>query len=54
MRELDFPKEYVGSNGFLLPGKIIVLSLPTSEKGTYLVESVQEDGIAYFNLPIVR
>ena len=54
VREFDFSKEYIGTDGFLLPGKVITLSLPTDGRGTYLVESVQDNGIAYFNLPIIR
>ena len=54
VREFDFSKEYIGIDGFLISGKKLTLTLPTNDNGTYLIESVQANGIAYFNLPIIR
>lgn len=54
MREFEFPLSFVGTGGYLIPGKNITLSVPTAEEGTYLIEAVRSDGIAYFNLPITR
>ena len=54
VREFDFAKEFIDSNEYLIPGKKIDLSLPTSDTGTYLIEVLKEDGTAYINLPITR
>ena len=53
--KFQFPKWVIWSdNSFLIPGKDITFSIPTSDTWTYLIETVQETGVAYFNLPITR
>ncbi len=42
----------VRSGGFIQNTKKIQLSLPARTTGTYLIETVDESGVAYFNIPV--
>lgn len=52
--EYQFPKNYIGSDGYLRTDVLIKQSFPIPEIGVYKIETVQNDGYAYFNLPISR
>ena len=54
IREFDYNSTFVSEEGFLIPGKMITLALPMPDNGTYMLEAVRSDGIAYFNFPINR
>lgn len=54
MIEYQFPKNYIGSDGYLRTDVLIKQSFPIPEIGVYKIETVQNDGYAYFNLPISR
>jgi len=52
--EYTFPKNYIGTDGYLKTGILIKQSFPIPEAGVYKIETVQYNGLAYFNLPISR
>lgn len=54
VRESPFASRYIGADGFLLTGTRISLSLPLAVEGTYQIEFVQADGLAYVNIPVTR
>jgi len=52
--EYHFPKNYIGSDGFLRTDILIKQSFPIPNSGVYKIETVRDNGIAYFNLPISK
>lgn len=52
--EYVFPSNLLDSSGFLKTNQTIVQNFPISESGIYKIETVQSNGIAYFNLPISK
>lgn len=54
VKEVSFPKSDINTDGFLLPGIIINGNITLDSVGTYLLEIVREDGIAFANIPITR
>ncbi|MBP6981407.1 hypothetical protein KBB25_01380 [Candidatus Gracilibacteria bacterium] len=54
VHEFPFPSGLIGEDGFLKPNIKITLPLNLSSIGTYRLEFVQSDGLAYINIPITR
>lgn len=52
--EYHFPKNYIGTDGYLRTDILIKQSFPIPDSGVYKIETVQNDGLAYFNLPISK
>ncbi len=44
----------MSEDAFLKAGQSVVVNIPLPDSGTYLVEVVQENGLAYFNIPVIR
>lgn len=54
VHEFPFPSWLIWEDGFLKPNIKITLPLNLSSIGTYRLEFVQSDGLAYINIPITR
>lgn len=54
IQEYHFPKKYIAQDGFLLPGVLIQASFMTDIVGTYKLETVRQNGYAYYNIPIIH
>lgn len=54
VKEYPFESKYIASDTFLLSGSSITIPLPLTQDGTYILEIVQQDGIAYANIPLRR
>lgn len=54
VRKYSFPKKYTDGNGYLKTNTLIQSMFSADIVGTYKLETVERDGFAYFNLPIVR
>ncbi len=54
IEEYHFPKKYIAKDGFLLPGVWIQASFTTNIVGTYKLETVRQNGYAYYNIPIIH
>lgn len=52
VEKYEVPKTLVRSGAFIQNTKKIQLSLPARTTGTYLIETVDESGVAYFNIPV--
>ena len=52
--EYHFPKAYIAIDGYLRTGILIRQSFQIPDTWVYKVETVQNNGYAYFNLPISR
>lgn len=50
--EFAFPKESLWENGFLITGKLMTITVPTSWAWTYRIETVDDTGVAFFNIPV--
>jgi hypothetical protein len=54
VREYKFQKEWVDDENILIPGSNILGSFMAREPGVYKIETVLENGYAYFNLPVYQ
>jgi hypothetical protein len=54
VEEYEFPAAVVGTDGYLLPNILIRQRFAIPMGGVYKIETVRDDGIAYFNLPISK
>lgn len=54
VKEYTFLKEFVDSSDLLIPGKSIKVTFPFALDGSYQIELVREDGIAYVNTSLTR
>ena len=54
VKEYTFSKEFVDSSDLLIPGKSIKVTFPFTLDGSYQIELVREDGIAYVNTSLTR
>lgn len=54
IEEYHFPKKYIGEDGFLVSDVWIQANFATNTLGTYKLETVLQNGYAYFNLPITH
>jgi archaellum component FlaF (FlaF/FlaG flagellin family) len=54
VREEKFPRSSTTSDGLLIPGKSLKISLPLTQDGVYRIELVRADGLAYVNTTITR
>lgn len=52
--EYTFPVSFMAEDGFLKVRQAITMTIPMPDEGTYLIETVREDGTAYFNIPVNR
>lgn len=52
--EYHFPANYIDSDGFLRTDILIRQSFLIPNTGVYKIETVRDNGIAYFNLPISK
>ncbi len=52
--EYTFPLSTVSEDGFLRMNQSININIPLPDDGTYMIEAVQENGVAYFNFPVNR
>lgn len=54
VRTSSFPSQYIDSSGYLRTGISIQSEFPMETEGTYMLETLEHDGFAYFNLPATR
>ena len=54
VREFSFASNFIADDGYLKMGIDISISVPFKSDGTYLIELVQSNGLAYVNLPLTR
>ncbi len=52
--EYSFPKKYIGTDWYLLPGILIRQPFPIGNAWIYKIETVRNNGYAYFNIPISK
>jgi Cysteine-rich secretory protein family len=54
VRISTFPSQYIDPSGYLRTGVPIQAEFPMETDGTYMLETLEHDGFAYFNLPATR
>ena len=54
VKEISFPSAQLAPDGYLLPWILVTGNLTLDTVGTYLLEIVREDGIAFANIPMTR
>ncbi|GAB0174887.1 MAG: hypothetical protein HHAS10_07660 [Candidatus Altimarinota bacterium] len=54
VKEMAFPKSYIGDDGFLRSGFLVSSVFRLDGEGTYLLEIVREDGIAFANISVTK
>ena len=52
VKEISFSRSYLSGDGFLKQGMMMSGSIVLDTVGTYMLEIVREDGIAYAYIPI--
>lgn len=52
--EYSFQKKYIGTDWYLLPDILIRQSFPLANAWVYKIETVRNNGYAYFNIPISK